>query len=102
MEGAREQGEEPIELHPFQQISQLIARYSENRNLAIASASNRPPVANSLWHGMLQKELTEKFNASRSANQVHDSTNQNNSSSSSNNLNISNLRGVMRYVAGME
>lgn len=79
-------------MHPFQQISQLISRYSENRNLGMV---NNRPVVNSLWHGMLQKELTEKFNASRSSNQ--NDTNPTNCSSS--NINSScNLRGVMRYV----
>lgn len=64
---------------------------------------NNKPVVNSLWHGILQKELTEKFNnaSGRSAPQ-NDTNHQNNSGSSGsgscNLFNNSNIRGVMRYV----
>lgn len=97
-EERKEDEEQVIELHPFQQISQLIARYSENRhNLG---AMNNKPVVNSLWHGLLQKELNEKFSNNTQNHQI-DSSNHNcsSSSNSSPSININNdMRGVIRYV----
>lgn len=96
-EEKKEDDEQVIELHPFQQISQLIARYSENRHHL--GVMNNKPVVNSLWHGLLQKELNEKFNNNTQNHQI-DSSNHNCSSSTSNSspsININHdMRGVIR------
>lgn len=83
------QEETAVELHPYQQISQLIARYSENRNMA-NHHSNKPVINASLWHGLLQKELRDRFNNSprTSSANINDT---NNSGS-----NLINSRGVIR------
>lgn len=60
-------------MHPYQQISELIARYSENRKLGTI---NQKPVVNSLWHGILQKDLKERINNLNDINHSNLSSNE--------------------------